>query len=636
MKKHFIILITSMIANFTNAQAPLTPERLWQLHRVSGIALTADKNYVLMQVSTPDVAENSFKKEFYKLAVKGGVPIPISGEEVERLTEKLSPNGRLRLVHRKVKVKAVLSKDLYDDLQKSSGKVYSALDHRHWDSWNDGSYDHVFIEDVAGKQPPIDLLEGKPYYCPQAPFGGDEDYTWSPDGKKVLYVTKAKVGTEYVVSTNTDIYEYDLATGKTRNLTEGMMGYDTQPQFSKGGVLSWLSMAHDGNESDKNDLYILYKGERRNLTADWDNTVAGYLWSADGKKIYLLAATEGTEQIFELDPFAKKPQVRQLTKGVFDINRIIGQAGDVLVVARTDMNHATELFTVSLKKKKSGFADVQPLSHVNDALYKDIALCPVKARTIKTTDGKDMFAWVIYPPDFDPTKKYPTLLYCQGGPQSALTQFYSFRWNFQLMASQGYIVIAPNRRGMPGHGVAWNAEISKDWGGQPMRDYLSAIDDIAKEPYVDRDRLGAVGASYGGYSVYYLAGIHNKRFKTFIAHCGVFNLRSMYGTTEELFFNNNEIGGAYWEKDNAAAQKSYAEFNPIEKVTAWDTPILVIHGGRDYRVPEEQGLQAFTAAQLRGVKSELLYFPDESHWVLQPQNGLLWQRTFFRWLKETL
>ena len=452
----------------------------------------------------------------------------------------------------------------------------------------------------------------------------------------MLYVTKAKVGTEYVVSTNTDIYEYDLATGKTRNLTEGMMGYDTQPQFSKGGVLSWLSMAHDGNEADKNDLYILYKGERRNLTADWDNTVAGYLWSADGKKIYLLAATEGTEQLFELDPFAKKPQVRQLTKGVFDINRIIGQSGEVLVVARTDMNHATELFTVSLKHKKSGFADVQPLSHVNDALYKEIALCPVKARTIKTTDGKDMFAWVIYPPDFDPTKKYPILLYCQGGPQSALTQFYSFRWNFQLMASQGYIVIAPNRRGMPGHGVAWNAEISKDWGGQPMRDYLSAIDDIAKEPYVDRDRLGAVGASYGGYSVYYLAGIHNKRFKTFIAHCGVFNLRSMYGTTEELFFNNNEIGGAYWEKDNAAAQKSYAEFNPIEKVTAWDTPILVIHGGRDYRVPEEQGLQAFTAAQLRGVKSELLYFPDESHWVLQPQNGLLWQRTFFRWLKETL
>jgi len=247
-----------------------------------------------------------------------------------------------------------------------------------------------------------------------------------------------------------------------------------------------------------------------------------------------------------------------------------------------------------------------------------------------------MHAWVIYPPDFDPNKKYPTLLYCQGGPQSVVSQFYSFRWNFQVMASQGYIVIAPNRRGLPGFGVEWNAEISGDWGGQPMRDYLSAIDDIAKEPYVDKERLGAIGASYGGYSIYYLAGIHQKRFKTFIAHCGVFNLQSMYGTTEELFFNNNEIGGAYWDKKNAVAQKSYKEFNPIEKITEWDTPILIIHGGKDYRVPEEQGFQAFTAAQLRGIKSKLLYFPDENHWVLQPQNGLLWQRTFFKWLKETL
>ena len=315
---------------------------------------------------------------------------------------------------------------------------------------------------------------------------------------------------------------------------------------------------------------------------------------------------------------------------------IVGQSGNLLVIMRNDMNHASEVYTINLKEKKKGFLSLTQLSHFNDEAYRQIAQCPIKERIIKTTDGKDMHAWVIYPPDFDPNKKYPTLLYCQGGPQSIVSQFYSFRWNFQLMASQGYIVIAPNRRGLPGFGIEWNAQISGDWGGQPMRDYLSAIDDIAKEPYVDQERLGAVGASYGGYSIYYLAGIHQKRFKSFIAHCGVFNLQSMYGTTEELFFNNHEIGGAYWEKENAVAQKSYKEFNPIEKITEWDTPILIIHGGKDYRVPEEQGFQAFTAAQLRGIKSELLYFPDENHWVLQPQNGLLWQRTFFKWLKETL
>ena len=414
------------------------------------------------------------------------------------------------------------------------------------------------------------------------------------------------------------------------------MGYDTNPQYSKEGVLAWLSMAHDGNESDKNDLYILKDGKRINLTAQWDNTVFSYRWSNDGKQIYLIAPTQGTEQLFVIDVYGKDTTPKQLTKGIYDVGSIVGQSGNLLVVMRNDMNRAGEVYTINLKERKKGFFSLTQLSHFNDEAYRQIAQCPIKERIIKTTDGKDMHAWVIYPPDFDPNKKYPTLLYCQGGPQSIVSQFYSFRWNFQLMASQGYIVIAPNRRGLPGFGVEWNAQISGDWGGQPMRDYLSAIDDIAKEPYVDKDRLGAVGASYGGYSIYYLAGIHQKRFKSFIAHCGVFNLQSMYGTTEELFFNNHEIGGPYWEKENAIAQKSYKEFNPIEKITEWNTPILIIHGGKDYRVPEEQGFQAFTAAQLRGIKSEFLYFPDENHWVLQPQNGLLWQRTFFKWLKETV
>ena len=602
---------------------------------MSAIALTPDQQYVLLSVSTPDIAENTFKKEYYKLAVKGGVAIPISEAEIEKLTAKYNADRSLKLTHKEVKINKVLGKDFYEDLSKSSGQLYNGLDHRHWDTWNEGKYNHVFTEDAEGNQK--DLMEGMPFYCPQMPYGGAEDYIWSPDGQKVLYVTKAKAGTAYVLSTNTDIYEYDLKTMKTRNLTEGMMGYDTNPQYSKEGVLAWLSMAHDGDESDKNDLYILKDGKRINLTAQWDNTIFSYRWSNDGKQIYLIAPTQGTEQLFVVDVYGKDTTPQQLTKGVYDVNQIVGQSGDKLVVVRTTMNHAAEVFTINLKeKKKLPYYTMLQLSHFNDEAYKSIADCPIKERIIKTTDGKDMHAWVIYPPDFDPNKKYPTLLYCQGGPQSIVSQFYSFRWNFQLMASQGYIIIAPNRRGLPGFGVEWNAQISGDWGGQAMRDYLSAIDDIAKEPYVDKERLGAVGASYGGYSIYYLAGIHQKRFKSFIAHCGVFNLQSMYGTTEELFFNNHEIGGAYWEKENAVAQKSYKEFNPIEKITEWDTPILIIHGGKDYRVPEEQGFQAFTAAQLRGIKSELLYFPDENHWVLQPQNGLLWQRTFFRWLKETL
>ena len=635
MKKLFTTLVM-MTAYIANAQPqPLTPEKLWQLQRVSAIALTPDQQYVLLSVSTPDIAENTFKKEYYKLAVKGGVAIPISEAEIEKLTAKYNADRSLKLTHKEVKINKVLGKDFYEDLSKSSGQLYNGLDHRHWDTWNEGKYNHVFTEDAEGNQK--DLMEGMPFYCPQMPYGGAEDYIWSPDGQKVLYVTKAKAGTAYVLSTNTDIYEYDLKTMKTRNLTEGMMGYDTNPQYSKEGVLAWLSMAHDGDESDKNDLYILKDGKRINLTAQWDNTIFSYRWSNDGKQIYLIAPTQGTEQLFVVDVYGKDTTPQQLTKGVYDVNQIVGQSGDKLVVVRTTMNHAAEVFTINLKeKKKLPYYTMQQLSHFNDEAYKSIADCPIKERIIKTTDGKDMHAWVIYPPDFDPNKKYPTLLYCQGGPQSIVSQFYSFRWNFQLMASQGYIIIAPNRRGLPGFGVEWNAQISGDWGGQAMRDYLSAIDDIAKEPYVDKDRLGAVGASYGGYSIYYLAGIHQKRFKSFIAHCGVFNLQSMYGTTEELFFNNHEIGGAYWEKDNAVAQKSYKEFNPIEKITEWDTPILIIHGGKDYRVPEEQGFQAFTAAQLRGIKSELLYFPDENHWVLQPQNGLLWQRTFFRWLKETL
>jgi dipeptidyl aminopeptidase/acylaminoacyl peptidase len=393
-------------------------------------------------------------------------------------------------------------------------------------------------------------------------------------------------------------------------------------------------MKRDGYEADKNDIIVRFKGIDMNLTANWDGTVDSFHWSLDGKKIYFLAAVDGTKQLFEVNfPGMTRIaiNVRQLTTGTFDVTDIVGVVGDQMIVGRTDMNHAKELYSYDLKKNTW-----LQLTKVNNETYKKLALPTYEKRYVTTTDGKKMLVWVILPPNFDKTKKYPTLLYCQGGPQSALTQSYSFRWNFSLMASQGYVIVAPNRRGMPGHGVAWNEQISKDWGGQVMDDYLAAIDEVAKENYVDKTRLGAVGASYGGYSVFYLAGIHNKRFKTFISHCGVFNLESMYGTTEEIFFTDWDNGGPYWDKSNPAAQKTYTQFNPINLVTKWDTPILIIQGGKDYRVPIGQGQEAFQAAQLLGIKSRFVLFPEENHWVLKPQNAIVWQREFFGWLRETL
>jgi dipeptidyl aminopeptidase/acylaminoacyl peptidase len=393
-------------------------------------------------------------------------------------------------------------------------------------------------------------------------------------------------------------------------------------------------MKRDGYEADKNDIIVRFKGMDMNLTANWDGTVDGFKWSPDSKKIYFTAAVDGTKQLFEVNfPGLTRiaVMVRQITTGTFDVNDLVGFTRDKIIVTRTDMNHSKEIYSYDLKKNTW-----LKLTEVNDKAYAKLSLPTYEKRYVTTTDGKKMLVWVILPPNFDKTKKYPTLLYCQGGPQSALTQSYSFRWNFSLMASQGYVIVAPNRRGMPGHGVSWNEQISKDWGGQVMDDYLAAIDDVAKENYVDKTRLGAVGASYGGYSVFYLAGIHNKRFKTFISHCGVFNLESMYGTTEEVFFTDWDNGGPYWEKDNAAAQKTYTQFNPINLVSKWDTPILIIQGGKDYRVPIGQGQEAFQVAQLLGIKSRFMLFPEENHWVLKPQNALVWQREFFGWLKETL
>jgi dipeptidyl aminopeptidase/acylaminoacyl peptidase len=450
------------------------------------------------------------------------------------------------------------------------------------------------------------------------------------------------------MSTNTDLFEYNLETGETINLTAENLGYDLQPSFNSKGNLAWLQMKRDGYEADKQDI-ILFDGKSKiNLTGSNDMIhVDSFSWSSDENSIFFNAPIDGTMQLFSVVVSVPAPQkskknsknkipaqklyeIKQITKGDFNITGIVGQIGNEIFVTRQDFNHATEIFSVDMK---TGI--MKQLSHENDAFYAQINLCKTERRFVKTIDNQQMLTWIVYPPHFDASKKYPTLLYAQGGPQSSLTQFYSFRWNLQLMASQGYIVVAPNRRGMPGHGTKWNEDISKDWGGKETQDLLFAIDDFSGESFVDKDRLGAIGASFGGFSVYYLAGNHQKRFKTFIAHAGIYDFRSMYGTTEELFFENWEKGGAYWEKDNAVAQKSF-EKSPSNFVQNWDTPILMIHGGKDFRVPESQAMQAFQAARLRDVKARLLIFPEENHWILKPQNGLVWQREFYKWLKETL
>jgi len=632
----YIILTIAIAMGISNAKAQevLSPELLWELGRVTPLGISKDNQSILYKVSVPSVEANKSTTKTYSMPIGGGTAKEIA-ETKDLLKDKnLSPDGKYLLSHQEIKVEKVHGKDFYPELDQSNVQVYNGLDYRHWDTWNDGTHNHVGYAKIDDPKSFIDLMKDEPYDSPQKPFGGDEDYIWSNDGKSIVYVCKKKSGTAYAVSTNTDLYEYNLESKTTKNLTESNLGYDTHPLFSPNGELTWLQMKRDGYEADKNDIIVRFKGIDMNLTANWDGTVDSFQWSSDDKKIYFLAAVDGTKQLFEVNfPGMTRIaiNVRQITTGTFDVTDIVGISGDKMIVGRTDMNHAKELFSYDLKKNTW-----LQLTKVNDEAYKKLALPTYEKRYVTTTDGKKMLVWVILPPNFDKTKKYPTLLYCQGGPQSALTQSYSFRWNFSLMASQGYVIVAPNRRGMPGHGVAWNEQISKDWGGQVMDDYLAAIDDVAKENYVDKTRLGAVGASYGGYSVFYLAGIHNKRFKSFISHCGVFNLESMYGTTEEVFFTDWDNGGPYWDKNNVAAQKTYNQFNPINLVTKWDTPILIIQGGKDYRVPIGQGQEAFQAAQLLGIKSRFVLFPEENHWVLKPQNAIVWQREFFGWLKETL
>ncbi|MFV0194256.1 S9 family peptidase [Empedobacter falsenii] len=625
----FSILVASILMTTTAmGQKVMTPELLWQVKKVSPVGVTKDQKNLIYKVTSTDVKTQEDTSKTYMISLAGGKASEIEDYKTLLADVSLNKSQQYKAETEKVKLQKVFGSDYYPEMDKSNVQIYNELNYRHWDTWNDGHFEHLFVSENKENATKIDVLKDEPYSV--------SEFVWAPDGTKVLYVSKKKFGTDYALSTNTDIFQYDLTTKKTTNITEGKMGYDNTPSFSSQGDFAFLSMARDGYEADKNDLIVRRGDLELNITKHWDGTVQNYKWSNDGTKIYFNAPVGGTVQLFEVDvnfKMKKMPFIKQITKGDFDIADIKEVVGNKAVVTKTDINHAAEIYVVDLKS-----GSLTQLTNENKDIFDNIALSDVKARTIKTTDGKDMHAWVIYPPNFDPNKKYPTLLYCQGGPQSALTQFYSPRWNFQLMAAQGYIVIAPNRRGMPGHGVEWNEQISKDWGGQVMDDYLAAIDDISKEPYVDKDRRGAVGASYGGYSVYYLAGIHEGRFKSFISHNGVFDLKSMYGTTEEIFFTNWDAGGAWWETNNKAAQKTYSKFDPssTELVNKWNTPMLIYVGGHDYRVPMGQGQEAYQILQLKGIKSRFIYFPEENHWVLKPQNSVIWHTEFFKWLKETL
>jgi dipeptidyl aminopeptidase/acylaminoacyl peptidase len=521
--------------------------------------------------------------------------------------------------------------DKYPDLPKSSGIIVNDLMYKHWDEWVQ-TIPHPFVAEFDGSKigTETDILKDEPFESPMKPFGGIEQLAWSPEGKTIAYTCRKKTGKAYAISTNSDIYFYDIASGKTENKTEGMMGYDINPSFSPDGKwLAWESMEHDGCESDKNRLFVMNiaTSEKTDLSANFDQNSEGLTWTADSKSIYFTSVWHGVTQIYKADIADAK--ITQITKGQHDYEAV-EIAGDKLMALKHSMSMPNEVYSVNPAN-----GEAVELSFENKELLGKLNMGKVEERWVTTTDNKQMLVWVIYPPEFDPNKKYPTLLYCQGGPQSAVSQFWSYRWNFQIMAANDYIIVAPNRRGLPGFGGEWLAQISGDYGGQNMKDYLSAIDDVAKESYVNKDKMGCVGASYGGFSAFWLAGHHEKRFKAFIAHDGMFNLPQQYLETEEMWFVNWDLGGAYWEKDNKVAQNSYAN-SPHLFVDKWDTPILVIHGEKDYRILASQGMAAFNAAVLRGVPAEMLIFPDENHWVLKPQNGVLWQRTFIGWLDKWL
>lgn len=683
----------------------MTPEALWAMGRLSGAAASPNGKQVVYQVSYYSVKENKShtilyiqdingknkhqlttdaKSESDAAWIEGGKKIAFiregeiwsmnpDGTDRKQLSKtegsiegfRFSPDGTKVVYIKSIPYHGTIKKNP-DDLPLATGRLATDMNYRHWDHYVE-SIAHPFVANVTanGIGDATDILEGEPYESPLAPFGGIEQIAWSNDSKQIAYTCRKKEGVQYAISTDADIYLYDIATKTTKNLckpvdykepaidaTKSMreqsvnhqngdfnVGYDVNPKFSPDGkYIAWQSMEHDGYESDLNRLclYEIATGKKTYLVNknNFDSNVDEYTWSNDSKSIYFLGCWHACVNVYQV---SLNGTVKQLSDGWYDFGSVQTLPDSKkLLVSRHSMLQPEDLYVLTINKteKKS---KVEQITNENKEILNQLAKPTLTQRWVKTTDGKEMLVWVILPPHFNANKKYPTLLYCEGGPQSPVSQFWSYRWNFYIMAAHGYIIVAPNRRGLPGFGSEWNEEISSDWTGQCMKDYLSAIDDATENlPYVDKDRLGCVGASFGGFSVYYLAGHHNKRFKAFIAHDGAFNLESMYTDTEEAWFSNWEYDDAYWNKDQtAAAKKTYAN-SPHLSVGEWDTPILCIHGEKDYRINANQGMGAFNAARMRGIPAELLIFPDENHWVLKPQNGILWQRTFFNWLDRWL
>ncbi len=650
----------------------LSAEILWKFGRVGEYALSPDRKSLVYGVTRYDININKGNTDLFILPVTGGKPQQITSTKFSEFNPRwkldgsrigflstesgsvqlweMKPDGTEKvqvsnvegginsfeyapiagkLYYTKMVKTDKSPADLYPDLPLAKVRAYDDLMVRHWNDWNNYEYSHIFIANIENRKltSAKDIMPNEAWDAPLGPDFDGSDICWSPDGKSLAYSSKKLHGKDYAVSTNSDIYVYNLETGTTVNFTEGMPGYDRSPVYSPDGkYIAWTSMATPAYESDKTRLLIkeVQTGKTEYLTEKLDLFVSNPRWSENGKSIYFMSGIKGTVQLFSID--AETRIVSQITKGMHDYTSMELSAGS-LIAGRMSMSKANEIYKVDVKT-----GEAVELTNTNKNIYDKIPMGNVRERWVKTTDKKDMLVWVVYPPNFDSTKRYPAVLFCEGGPQSMVSQFFSYRWNLQLMAAHGYIVIAPNRRGLPGFGQEWNDQIAGDYGGQNIKDYLSAVDDMKKEKYVDGNRLGAVGASYGGYSVYYLAGHHEKRFKAFIAHCGMFNFESFFGATEELWFPNHDMGGSYWQNPPS---KSYA-FSPHKFVDKWDTPIMIITGEYDFRIPYTESLQAFTAARMRGIPSRLLVFPEETHFVLKPQNSILWQREFFSWLDKYL
>ena len=657
----------------------LTPELLWSIGRVGDFSVSPDGTRIAYQVTYPSVEENRSHTVIYVMNEDGSnlrlltrtaesesSPAWIDNNRIAFL----SPHKGIQQVfcmnadgsHRRqlsfadrdvegfrfspdaqhvVMIMGVpnplVRKQQYEDLPKATGMIADDLMFRHWDTWVT-SLPHPFLAAFDGKRisdRTRDLLEGEPYESPMMPFGGIEQICWSPDGKSIAYTCRKKSGSEYSKSTDSDIYLYNIESSETVNLCkmpgadDMNQGYDINPRFSVDGrYMAWQSMERDGYESDINRLMVMDLTDYRKwcVTGSFASNVDDFIWADDRNYLYFIGSWQGCMSLFSVD---LEGNILTLNNDACDYHGMGWASNRRLIVSRQSMRFPSEIYSVDTRR---GLA--QKLTHENDHIFSQLPNIRVEARAVKTTDGKDMLTWVVYPPNFDETKKYPTLLFCEGGPQNMVSQFWSYRWNFRIMADQGYIIVAPNRRGLPGFGRKWLEDISGDYGGQCMTDLLTAIDVISKEPYVDEDRLGCVGASFGGYSVYWMAGNHEKRFKCFIAHDGIFNLEQQFLETEEMWFPYWDLGGPYWEKNDVTA-RSYAA-SPHLFADRWDTPILCIHGEKDYRILYSQAVSAFQAARLRGVPAQLLLFPDENHWVLKPQNGILWQRTYFNWLDKWL